>query len=168
MKAFILAAMSTLALSVPIITVPEPAEVVSFLQTGEQMNLSTSVLDSHKPPTGLTTSGSGLNVSSLIVNAGSNRESKLMFGDSQFAIILKGDSGDLEIRHKNQRSFAVTSKGDVEIFGTLHSKGAVRIDGGINYQGIDQWMLAVSEDFSAVRATHLSRCLRVLIESTVL
>jgi len=94
------------------------------------------------------TGSGGLNVSSLGINGGANKESKLVFGDGSYALVLRGDSGDFEIRHNNQRSFVVTKEGDVQILGQLHARGAVRVDGVLNYKGVDQWLLAESEDFS--------------------
>lgn len=128
-KAMLLCAMCAVATSIPLLS-PGEEDIVSFVQTG-------------------VATGAGLNVSSLAINGGPNRESKLMFGDGKYALVLKGDTGDFEIRHNNQRSLVVTKEGNLEVFGKLSSKGAVRIDGKVNFMGIDQWLLGASEDFSA-------------------
>jgi len=98
-----------------------------------------------------TASTAGLNVSSLVVNAGPMKESKITLGHGSkaFALSLHGDSGDFEIRHGGQRSFVVSKDGNVEIFGKLTSKGAVRIDGRVSFLGVSQWMLAASENFNS-------------------
>jgi len=91
-----------------------------------------------------------MNVSSLTVSAGPNKESKIVLGDaaSAFSLVLKGDTGDFEIRHGGQRSFAIATNGNVDVFGQLKSMGAVKIDGPVNFLGVDQWRLAESEDFN--------------------
>jgi len=129
MRSFVLVLCVLGALAGPI--APEDAPFASFLQTG-------------------VTTGAGLNISSLTVSAGANRESKITLGDAEtaFALALRGDSGDFEIRHNSQRSFVVTRGGDVDVFGSLISKGAVSIGGVVNYMGVDQWSLAAVENFN--------------------
>jgi len=95
--------------------------------------------------------GSGLNVSTLTVNAGANRESKIKLGDgtSAYSLSVKGDTGDFQVRHLSQATLVLTRAGDIVVSGDLRSKGAFRIDGGVSFQGISQWMLAAVEDFNA-------------------
>jgi hypothetical protein len=97
-----------------------------------------------------TATTSGLNVSSLTVNAGPMKESKITLGTGAkaFTLSLHGDSGDFEVRHGGQRSFVINRQGNVEISGNLISMGAVRIDGRVNFMGVDQWMMAASENFN--------------------
>lgn len=97
-----------------------------------------------------TETGIGLNCSSLTVNAGPNRETKVSLGDAakKFELVMDGSSGAFEVRHMNQRSFVANSDGTVDILGSLTSKGAMRIDGPVTFQGVPQWRIAAVEDFS--------------------
>ena len=63
---------------------------------------------------------------------------------------MRSDTGDFEIQHAGQSTFSVTAQGNVEILGKLNAKGAVRIDGPLDYLGTRQWALAHAEDFQNV------------------
>jgi hypothetical protein len=67
--------------------------------------------------------------------------------DASFTFALQAD-GSFVIRHRNQPAFTVGPEGDVLVNGKIRS-GKVRVDGTLNFMGVGQWMLAVSENFNA-------------------
>jgi hypothetical protein len=89
-----------------------------------------------------------LNVSSLTINAGDEEESRIVLGSTNdaFLIALKSN-GDFEIRSGDTPSLAVTAAGDIEVYGKLKSTGPVAIEEKLNFMGVDQWLLAVFDDF---------------------
>jgi len=95
------------------------------------------------------TSGAGVNVSSLAINGGSSTESKITLGDADEAFVLAVQSdGTFVVRHRGQPTFSIDPAGPVTITGTLKSQGAMRIDGTVNYMGVEQWFLAAIENFN--------------------
>jgi len=90
-----------------------------------------------------------LNLSSLVVNSGPSRESKIVLGDGDnaFTIALQS-AGSLVIEHRNNPAFIVDPSGQVTVFGKIVSSGVVRVDQTLNFNGVSQWMLAVTETFS--------------------
>jgi hypothetical protein len=94
-----------------------------------------------------------LNVSSLTINAGEEEESRIVLGgtDDAFVVALKSN-GDFEIRSGETPSIKVTSEGDIMVYGKLKSTGSVAISEKLNFMGVDQWLLAVHEDFMAETA----------------
>lgn len=126
---FFALALVAAAVAVPIKIVDLEAEPVSFLQTGTR---------------------GGLNISSLQIDAGANRESRLVFGSAAegFSIVSTA-AGDMDIRHGDQISLSVSPTGDMAVFGKLTSRGAVRIDGPLSFKGVSQWQIAVIESFKA-------------------
>jgi len=91
----------------------------------------------------------GMNVSSIFINGGANKESSITLGDSDQAFTLAVESdGSFVIRNRNQPTFSITPSGSVTIGGSLNSKGAMRIDGKINFNGVEQWFLVAFEDFN--------------------
>eukprot|EP00299_Pterocystis_sp_00344_P013358 c6536_g1_i1.p1 GENE.c6536_g1_i1~~c6536_g1_i1.p1 ORF type:complete len:269 (-),score=66.13 c6536_g1_i1:41-847(-) len=95
------------------------------------------------------TTSSGVNVSSIAINAGGQRESKLTLGDADeaFTLVMQPD-GSFAVRHRNTPTFVIDPAGPVSVAGTLRSKGAMRIDGTINFMGVQQWFLAAIENFN--------------------
>jgi len=89
-----------------------------------------------------------LNLTSLTVNSGRSRESRIVLGDdgNAFTIALSAE-GSLVIRHRGQAYFTVDPEGEVTVNGKIKSSGIVRIDETLNFLGVDQWMLAVSEQY---------------------
>jgi len=105
------------------------ASTTSFLQTGQSV-------------------GGGLNISALTLN-GNGRESRIAIGNGDaFAIALK-ETGNFEIQHQGRPAFVVTNEGNVEIYGKVKTKGTVRIDNKMTFMGVNQWLLAAYDDFSA-------------------
>jgi hypothetical protein len=103
---------------------------------------------------GSTTGGAAaygsLNVTSLTVNSGPARESRIVLGNGDSAFTLAMTSGgSFVIRHRNQPSFTVGPEGDVVVNGKVRSTGMVRVDGTINFMGVDQWLLAIAENFNS-------------------
>jgi len=90
-----------------------------------------------------------MNVSSLIINAGANRESRITLGDADeaFTIAVESD-GSFVVRHRNEPTFSISPSGQVTIAGSLNSKGAMRIDGRLNFNGIEQWSTVAFENFN--------------------
>jgi len=90
----------------------------------------------------------GLNISSLQIDAGASRESRLVFGsaDQGFSLNMKPD-GSMDLNHGDQVSLSVGPNGDMSVFGKLSSEGAVRIDGPLSFRGVGQWQIAVIENF---------------------
>lgn len=89
----------------------------------------------------------GLNISSLQIDGG-NKESRLVFGSSDKGFTLaQTTTGTLELRHGDQLSLSVNKMGDMNVFGQLESKGAVRIDGRLLFQETPQWQIAAIENF---------------------
>lgn len=98
--------------------------------------------------TELTTSA-GVNISSLAINGGPNTESKITLGDADEAFVLAVQSdGAFVVRHRGQPTMLIDPAGPVTITGTLRSAGAMKIDGSVNYMGVEQWFLAAIEDFN--------------------
>jgi len=89
-----------------------------------------------------------LNLTSLTVNSGKARESRIVLGDdgNEFTIALTAE-GSFVIRHRGQAYFTVDPEGDVTVNGKIKSSGVVRIDQTLNFNGVDQLMLAVSEQY---------------------
>lgn len=91
----------------------------------------------------------GLNVSSLTINAGPGKESKIVLGEGPSAFTLGIDpDGNFVIRHGVKDTFRVDKNGNIEANGKLHTKGALRVDGQLKYMGLSQWFLAAAEDFN--------------------
>merc|ERR1711871_1743296 len=91
----------------------------------------------------------GLNVSSLTINAGPGKESKIVLGEGPSTFTLGIDpDGNFVIRHGVKDSFKVDKNGNIEANGKLHTKGALRVDGQLKYMGLSQFFLAASEDFN--------------------
>merc|ERR1711907_382484 len=55
--------------------------------------------------------------------------------------------GDFEIRHNNNKAMVVNPAGNVELYGKIKTNG-VKIDGKMNFMGVNQWLLYVHEDYS--------------------
>jgi len=91
----------------------------------------------------------GLNVSSLTINAGAGKESKIVLGEgaSTFTLAIDGD-GNFVIRYGSKTTFSVDKNGNIQANGKLHTKGALRVDGQLQYMGLSQFFLAAAEDFN--------------------
>tara|TARA_B110001452_G_scaffold114228_1_gene94754 strand:- start:865 stop:1653 length:789 start_codon:yes stop_codon:yes gene_type:complete len=94
-------------------------------------------------------SGGGLVVSSLTVNAGEGVESRVTLGGGEGRYSLSADEGAFVVRNNERTALTVHSDGSVEVHGKLHTRGALRVDGPLNFMGLSQWFLARAEDFSA-------------------
>lgn len=131
-RALSLAALLAVAAAAPLNIVDVDAsadDISSFLQLG-------------------TTTGGGLNISSLQIDAGANKEARLIFGSSDKGFtVAQTPAGNLQVRHGDQLSFSVSPNGDMAMFGNLESKGAVRIDGPLSFKGVPQWQIAAIENF---------------------
>merc|ERR1711907_454998 len=91
----------------------------------------------------------GLNVSSLTINAGAGKESKIVLGEGSSTFTLAIDSdGNFVIRYGSKTTFSVDKNGNIQANGKLHTKGALRVDGQLQYMGLSQFFLAASEDFN--------------------
>eukprot|EP00298_Acanthocystis_sp_HF-20_P028650 c7441_g1_i1.p1 GENE.c7441_g1_i1~~c7441_g1_i1.p1 ORF type:complete len:259 (-),score=106.20 c7441_g1_i1:30-806(-) len=91
----------------------------------------------------------GMNISSLTINAGENKESRIVLGDSDSAFtVAVGGDGSFVIRNRNEPTFSIDADGKVTIAGSLNSKGAMRIDGKVNFNGVEQWLLVALENFN--------------------
>jgi hypothetical protein len=101
-------------------------------------------------PKSADASGGALNVTSLTVNGGPNRESRIVLGnsDASFSIGLQDDTGSFQILRNNQPSLVVSSNGDVDIYGKIKASSQVRIDGSLNFMGVSQWLLVQFDDFT--------------------
>jgi hypothetical protein len=111
---------------------------------------NTDLIDFLELGSGAGASGglASLNLTSLTVNSGRARESRIVLGDgvNAFTLALTADGGFV-IRHRGQPYFTVDPQGDVTVNGKIKSTGVVRIDETLNFNGVDQWMLAVSEQY---------------------
>jgi hypothetical protein len=95
------------------------------------------------------TTSAGVNVSSLAITGGANAEAKITLGDADEAFVLAVQSdGSFVVRHRGEPTFMIDPAGPVTVTGTLRSKGAMRIDGTVNYLGVEQWFLAAIENFN--------------------
>jgi hypothetical protein len=142
----------------------EDLSSASFLQTGASTNqLLQSIIFSAQyffliPPlfffnSGLTGSGLGsLNLTSLTINSGKARESRIVLGSGEgaFTLALTAD-GSFVIRHRGLPSFTVGPEGDVTVNGKVKSSGVMRVDNSLKFMGVHQWLLAANEDFNVVR-----------------
>lgn len=120
---------ATFLLSAVVLTLALPVDdTTTFLQTG---------------------TGGGLNISQLAINGGPGKESKITLGDADesFTVGMQVD-GSFVIRHRNEPTFAIDPAGPVTLTGPLRSKGAVRIDGTLNFMGVEQWFLAAVDNFN--------------------
>merc|ERR1711988_1101110 len=91
----------------------------------------------------------GLNVSSLTINAGAGKESKIILGEGSSTFTLAIDSdGNFVIRYGSKTTFSVDKNGNIQANGKLHTKGALRVDGQLQYMGLSQFFLAAAEDFN--------------------
>ena len=97
---------------------------------------------------GISPSG-GLSVSSLTVNAGDGLESRVTLGPGATRFTLSADAGAFSVRSNNRTALTISPDGSVEVHGNLHTRGALRVDGPLNYRGLSQWFLARAEDFSS-------------------
>lgn len=97
---------------------------------------------------GVSPSG-GLSVSSLTVNAGDGLESRVTLGPGATRFTLSADGGTFAVRSNNRTALTISPDGSVEVHGNLHTRGALRVDGPLNYRGLSQWFLARAEDFSS-------------------
>jgi len=92
-----------------------------------------------------------INTTSLTINSGPSRESTLVLGDtssnSAFTVALTSE-GSFEIRFQGQSAFTVGPDGQVTVNGKITSSGVVRIGQTLNFAGVSQWMLALSETFT--------------------
>ena len=86
--------------------------------------------------------GGGLVVSSLTVNAGEGVESKVTLGGGEARYSLSADQGAFVVRNNERTALTVHPDGRVEVHGTLHTRGALRVDGPLNFMGLSQWFLA--------------------------
>ena len=93
--------------------------------------------------------GGGLSVSSLTVNAGDGLESRVTLGPGAMHFTLSADGGAFAVRSNNHTALTISPDGSVEVQGNLHTHGALRVDGPLNYRGLSQWFLARAEDFSS-------------------
>ena len=91
----------------------------------------------------------GLSVSSLTVNAGDGLESRVTLGPGATRFTLSADGGAFAVRSNNRTALTISPDGSVEVHGNLHTRGALRVDGPLNYRGLSQWFLARAEDFSS-------------------
>ena len=91
----------------------------------------------------------GLSVSSLTVNAGDGLESRVTLGPGAMHFTLSADGGAFAVRSNNHTALTISPDGSVEVQGNLHTHGALRVDGPLNYRGLSQWFLARAEDFSS-------------------
>eukprot|EP00300_Choanocystis_sp_HF-7_P015454 c19063_g1_i1.p1 GENE.c19063_g1_i1~~c19063_g1_i1.p1 ORF type:complete len:257 (+),score=65.09 c19063_g1_i1:606-1376(+) len=93
--------------------------------------------------------GGGVNVTSLSINPGSTQEAKITLGDADeaFSLVMDAD-GSFVVRHRNEPTFSIDSSGAVSIAGEMVSAGAVKIEGSLNYMGVEQWFLAAIENFN--------------------
>jgi hypothetical protein len=90
-------------------------------------------------------------VSSISINAGPRQESRITLGDADEAFTLSmQQDGSFVIRHRNVPTFSIDPSGPITIAGTLRSKGAMRIEGTMNFMGVEQWFLTAVENFNEV------------------